>query len=211
MTQDPNPYAAPQSDLWPAGQANPGNVIFGDAPIATFRSVLDRPWFERAYARWSLAYWHYSAGWRTGLLVSGVVVFIAFLSISNVGQGISVRLVHAFLVGAMISLPLLVVWSFSRWSAKSTAVKQFTRSKDFGVAYTFALYREGFVSSGPVVVTARRWIGFVSSRRFSDGILIMLDTNQFHWLPWSDLVSGQADDVEAILQTNIADYKEVRN
>jgi hypothetical protein len=39
----------------------------------------------------------------------------------------------------------------------------------------------------------------------------MLDARQFFWLPWTDLISGKPDEVDAILRAGIADYKGMRH
>lgn len=205
-----DPRSVRPSDLWPAGTSHPECMNFSDPPIATFRSHLDAPWFERAYQRWASTNRRDLSPWLSALLLGLAMSAILLLFVTDSVEARLTRFLVCILAGALISP--LGYWGalHSRRHAKSLAVKAFCASRDFEVACNLAIHREGLVTAVPIAVTVRRWSGFIAARRYSDGLLILLSPHLFHWLPWSDLASGAADDVDAILRANIADYKEVR-
>lgn len=211
MVNQPNPYAAPQSELWLAGKSHPGSLNLGDEPIAVFRSVLNKHWYLQGYARWARAYSSPVSALLSLLAFAGVVALLAFCAGRNQKEGALVGVLVSITLGTIVTAPFFMGWLLNRWHVQSAFLKLFSASKEFNTVCHFTLYREGLASSCPAIISARKWSGFCSGRRFQDGFLLMFDGRQFYWLPWTDLVSGKPDDVEAILRAGIDDYKGMRH
>lgn len=205
MTSQSNSYGAPLNGLWPADKSHPSDVIVGNAPIASFQVKLDATWIRCAFERWHPAQRRVNP-WLVAPVVGIAAALVCYYFIFKAEPEIDRTRVSLWM-GAGGALATLAISFLLRRTVKNATVQNFRRSKDFETIHTVMFSGDEVVTLGPTGVSARRWSGIFSSRRFKDGVLIVPDRYHFLWLPWSDLASGTVDDVDAILRANVANYK----
>jgi hypothetical protein len=204
MSTQPNPYQPPQSQLWPARQLNNLGLMFGDEPIATFQYLLDDDWFGTLNTRRQRAAMPVNAPRTQGRAVlSVIVVSVVTLVLWLTGWNVF----DPFFMATVLFV--LALFALHRWFALH-ARHLLRQSKSYNTLATSIIFREGIVSQERVSCSAATWEAFSLAARFPDGFLLNT-TAASYWFPMTGLTAGRIEDIAAVLQASIPDYKEIQN
>lgn len=106
------------------------------------------------------------------------------------------------------SVAMFAASAIAKIVGRATQLGQFRNSGDLDNVACYWLFREGVVISGPGILTTVRWECFEVVCRFPDGLLLDLGGTRYVWLPWAELVAGNAD---AFCETSTINGKAIQS
>ncbi len=207
MSTPPNPYEPPQGNPWHAGATRPVGRIYDDYPVAVFETVVTEGWFLQCLKQanrliLSNPFHQENIAWWLGRVFLAILILGAsWLFITDPHSRLIVG--GAAIIGAMIGVAVGII----RWRRHFMTMAQFRRLPIFNTTVKVTLYREGLAMEGIITTMTKRWRGFLMAGRFPDGISLIDDKNQRHWLPFADLVQGNAADAEQLVGQSVAGFQ----
>jgi hypothetical protein len=204
-----NPYEPPQEDPWHAGVPRPVGRIYDDYPVVVFETVITEVWFlqglkqgnrlvlSNPFQRENIARWIAIGFW--------VLVCLGVLALC-LREPESIPVVVGL---AAVVAVVFVGFTAYKWRQHSLAMMHFRQNPLFNTTLKVSLYREGLAMEGIITTMTKKWRGFLLAGRFPDGLSLIDDKNQRHWLPFADLVRGSAVDAEELLRQSVTNFKAI--